>query len=889
MLYNAAVVIESFLGRWHKLIQHWALWIVLLILLLAGAGVYYVIENLSINTDTADMLSEKLPWRVAYSRYQQAFPQYSDTMVIVIDADTPDRAQDASLLLAWYLKKQTTLFKDVYQIENSPFFRKNQLLYLSTEELQDLADNLAKVQPFLGKLIRDQSLRGFFTVLSEAITELSKGEEYELGSAFEKIDETLEAHAQGQRHHLSWQEMMSGRESGKNDRRALLIVKPYLDFSRLFPAEPAVTAIRGLARRLGLTPANGIRVRLTGDVALQYDEMRTVTDNALVGSLLSLVLVMAILITGFGSVWLALATLLKLIIGLIFTAAFATLTVGELNFISVGFAMLYIGLGVEYAIHYCLYYKDLSRSVPLKEALRGTGRHIGAALVFTAFTSAIGFYAFIPTPYSGIGELGLIVGTGMFISAALSLTFLPALLSLVPFRPSPRRRTSHVLMGLFSFSSHHPKAVVIATCLLALAALLVIPRASFDNNPVHLQDPSVESVRTYNDLIAESERSPLSAVILAQNAEAAAEISKRLEQLQTVDEVITLEDFVPDNQEEKLAIIEEISLVLGPELTQKTTTVKPSLRQQKLAITKLLTALEHYLASHPADPLANSAEPMYHNLKAIQSRLDAANEQTQKQIIDRLERDLLGSLPGRLRTLQAALAAEPFTYEDLPPDLTERWRSADGQYRIEVFPRENLNDNQALRRFVTEVRTIAPEATGEPVILTEASTTVIHAFQQALISALIAITLLLAILVKHKIDALLGLAPLLIAGVLTAATTVVLGMPFNFANIITLPLIFGICADNSIHILYRYRAGLPSTEPLFNTSAVRGVILCALTNIAGLGNLAASSHQGTASMGVMLTLGILFSLLTSLVVLPSLLKLTSIKDPSVAVAAQSVP
>lgn len=280
---------------------------------------------------------------------------------------------------------------------------------------------------------------------------------------------------------------------------------------------------------------------------------------------------------------------------------------------------------------------------------------------------------------------------------------------------------------------------------------------------------------------------------------------------------------------------------------------------------------------------------MYHNLKAIQSRLDAANEQTQKQIIDRLERDLLGSLPGRLRTLQAALAAEPFTYEDLPPDLAERWRSADGQYRIEVFPRENLNDNRALRRFVTEVRTIAPEATGEPVILTEASTTVIHAFQQALISALIAITLLLAILVKYKIDVLLGLVPLLIAGILTGATTVVLGMPFNFANIITLPLIFGICADNSIHILYRYRAGLPSTEPLFNTSAVRGVILCALTNIAGLGNLAASSHQGTASMGVMLTLGILFSLLTSLVVLPSLLKQTSIKDSSVALAAQSVP
>ncbi len=463
----------------------------------------------------------------------------------------------------------------------------------------------------------------------------------------------------------------------------------------------------------------------------------------------------------------------------------------------------------------------------------------------------------------------------MFISAALSLTFLPAFLSLVPFKPVRRRRVSHLLMGLFSMSSHYPKVVVIAAFVLAIGALLIMSQARFDNNPVHLQDQTVESVRTYNDLLAQAEHSPLSTVVVAEGAEAADDLSKRLKPLQTVDTVVTLESFVPDDQEKKLAIIEEIGLVLGFEIAKKSSSAPPGLQEQKSGITQLIVALEQYLSSRPQDPFAASADRLLRDLKLINSQIDAADEQAQQRMIGRLERDLLGSLPGRLHSLQQALAAEPFTVANLPADLVKRWRSPDGLYRIEVFPRENLNDNYAMRRFVDDVRSVAPNATDQPVILTEASDTVIWAFAQALASAFIAITILLALLVKRKIDVLLGLAPLVLAGILTGATTVLLGTPFNFANIITLPLILGICVDNSIHILHRYRAGLPSTEPLFNSSAVRGVILCALTNIAGLGNLAASAHRGTASMGTMLTMGIIFALLTSLVVLPSLLKLTS--------------
>jgi predicted RND superfamily exporter protein len=209
--------------------------------------------------------------------------------------------------------------------------------------------------------------------------------------------------------------------------------------------------------------------------------------------------------------------------------------------------------------------------------------------------------------------------------------------------------------------------------------------------------------------------------------------------------------------------------------------------------------------------------------------------------------------------------------ENLPTNLREHWVSKDGRHRVAVFPRVNLNEDAALRRFVAAVRSVAPDAIGFPVIYLEAGDAVVKAFQQAFLLSLLAITVLLLILLRPKSDVLLVLLPLLLAGALTGAASVLFHIPFNFANIIALPLLLGIGVDSGIHMVHRMRTAPPSSGQMLQTSTARAVFYSALTTICSFGNLAVSPHRGMASMGILLTIGIGFTLICILVVLPTLM------------------
>ena len=226
---------------------------------------------------------------------------------------------------------------------------------------------------------------------------------------------------------------------------------------------------------------------------------------------------------------------------------------------------------------------------------------------------------------------------------------------------------------------------------------------------------------------------------------------------------------------------------------------------------------------------------------------------------------------GHAAPLATSLEAGEITRDDLPADLVKQWVSTDGHYRVTVFPRENLNDQAAMRRFVTAVHTVAPDAIGFPVIYLEAGDAVVKAFKQAFLMALVAVTVLLLILLRPKADTILVLTPLLLAGVLTGAASVVLDIPFNFANVIALPLLLGVGVDSGIHMVHRMRAAPPASGQMLETSTARAVLYSSLTTICSFGNLAVSPHRGMASMGALLTIGIGFTLLCTLVVLPALM------------------
>ncbi len=403
--------------------------------------------------------------------------------------------------------------------------------------------------------------------------------------------------------------------------------------------------------------------------------------------------------------------------------------------------------------------------------------------------------------------------------------------------------------------------MVIGAVMLGCGAALLLPRTHFDFDPLNLKDPDTESVSTLFDLMDNRETAPYTITILADGLREAVALGSRLDALAPVREARTLADYVPSDQEEKLEIVDTMAMFLLPALM-----APKEAPADAAALAGALEALKEKMA-----PLAAM------DGQAAAARLAAALAKVAPDPagLKALEESLVATLPGRLEVLRQSLEPGTVALEDLPEGLRGREMAADGRTRLTVYPVEDLRDNRALVKFVAAVRGLAPDATGSPVVILEAGRVVVAAFVQAGLTALALITLLMVVLLRGFREVALVFGPLALAALLTAAASVISGVPFNFANVIVLPLLFGLGVASGIHLVSRARDEEKNSDraEIFKTSTPRAVVFSALTTIGSFGSIALSSHPGTASMGVLLTIAIALTLMCTLAVLPALMAL----------------
>ncbi|MFS8609607.1 MAG: MMPL family transporter, partial [Gammaproteobacteria bacterium] len=619
---------------------------------------------------------------------------------------------------------------------------------------------------------------------------------------------------------------------------------------------PAIEALRAIIDELKADEGfASVSARLTGTVAMEHEEMLSVKSGAGLAALASLAMVLAVLYAALRSLRLVLIALVTLVAGLAATAAFAAAAVGHLNLLSVAFAVLYVGLGVDFIFHFCLRLKELlAAGRSLDDAIVETARGVGASLVVCTLTTAVAFYAFIPTDFDGVSELGLISGTGMLVSFAVSFTLLPALLGSPSIARGRHRVPPWVPTRALVPVAAHPRIVVAPAAAIAAGCAWLAASAEFNSNPIHLRDPSTESVRALLELAEDGQAPVYDLVAVAPDRATAARWAEALRALPEVRAVTTVDALVPKDQEQKLYLLEDLALVMGPGFAD---VERGELEPERL---------ERALASLRADLAATGASAeLADAIDAFLARLERLDAHDRRTVLAALDADLSAALPDELARLERALTAEPVTLESLPMPLAERWIAPDGRTLVEISPSENVNDNDAAARFVAAVRSVVPDVTGLPVVYQEASNTVVGAFRIAFALALVLITAMLFVFMKGVRDVLLVVVPLGFACVVTVGVTVLLDLPFNFANLITLPLIFGIGVDNGIHVVHRMRSDPPADGNPFGTSTSVAVLACALTTIASFGNLGFAAHRGIASMGQLLTLGMTLVLVSTLV------------------------
>src|SRR6266851_2501703 len=829
--------------------------------LLAVICAIHAAMHFAIDADVNKLISKDLPWRQREAQFDSAFPPKEETTLAVIDAPTSELASQATAALIAKLSEQKGLFHSIMEAGGGPFFQKNGLLFLPTQEVVEVTKKLGEAKPVLQSLAQDPNLRGLTTALNYGLigARMNQYTLDDLSGTLNMVSGTLEEIIAGRPASFSWRAMLNGRPPNASERRRFIEIRPVLDFSALTPGQAATDALRKAAADLNFPSHYGAKLRLTGPVAIADEEYATLQEGAFVNTTATIVVVLTILWLALRSWRIILAVFVSLIVGLSITAAIGLALVGALNLISVAFAVLFIGLGVDFGIQFSVRYRAERHEVDdLNPALLNTARYVGAPLTLAATATAAGFMSFLPTDYKGLSELGLLAGLGMIIAFLTSITLIPALLSLLRPPGEPHEMGYKALAPVDRFMERRRIPIIVGTGLVVAAGLPLLHWLQFDFNPLNLRSPKVESVATFLELRNDPAIGANSIYVLASKEAAQADMEK-LGKLPEVSSVRTIESFIPDDQQPKLAALRQLGTALGPVLRPDPNKKPPTDADNVAALRAAVDAIKQTAGTQTgrgaaaAKRLADDLAKLADGDEALRARAHAA---------------MIPPLETALDELRNYLQAQPVSLETLPPEITNEWVAKDGRFKVEILPEGDPNDNDTLRQFARAVQEVEPNGIGGPIAILESGRTVIRAFFQAGFWALASITILLWIVLRRFGDVLLTLVPLLTAGVVTMELMVIFGMKMNFANILALPLLLGVGVAFKIYYIMAWRAG---QTDLLQSSLTRAVTFSACTTATAFGSLWLSSHPGTSSMGKLMALALVTTMAAAVLFQPVLM------------------
>jgi hypothetical protein len=852
MLTNVVVGVIGFCLRHARAV------LVVALLIAAGASGYFA-THFAINSSIDAMLAKSIGWRKREIAFEKAFRRF-DIIDVVVEAPTPELTSAATTELIGALGGDKTHFARVASAGGAEFFERHGLLFEPMNELEKSMGGLAQADTLIGDLYGDPSLRGLVAGLEDTLIGVNSGRLKldDLARPLGMVSDALDNVLAGRPASFSWRAMAEGKPPSSNELRGFIEVRPVLDYGALEPGKAASDEIRRIAA--GVAPKFQATVRLTGPVAMSDEEFATIKEHAARNGTITMAIVLVILWLALRSWRLILAIVVNLFVGLSLTGALGLLMVGSFNLISIYFAVLFVGIGVDFGIQYSVRYRAERHEIgKLREGILSAGFHVGAPLTLAALATACGFLSFLPTEYRGVSELGQIAGCGMLIAFATTITLLPALILLLnpPGEPEPLGYTS--LAPIDHFMDRHRIWILVGTLVVVVGGLPLLYWLSFDFNPIDLRNPHTESIATYLEL-AHDPATDINAVqVLAPSLEQADVIAKRVSALPEVSHAVTLSSFIPAQQSEKLAIIKKTADALANAFDPKNALKAPTDAENVDALNEGADRLVE-AAGDQKVPGADACKRLASLLRAL-ARGDAALRSKAQEV-------LVWPLQFSLNQLRTSLQAEPITRQSLPADVVRDWMTPDGRARVSIAPTGNPDNNKVLRRFARAILAVEPDATEGPISIIEAGNTIVKAFIEAGLLAMASIALLLWIVLRRIGDVLLTLIPLTVAGVVTMELCVVVDLPLNFANIIALPLLLGVGVAFKIYYIMAWREG---QTHLLQTSLTRAVIYSAMTTATAFGSLMFSSHPGTSSLGKLLALSLACTLAAAVLFQPILM------------------
>lgn len=877
-------------------------------LALAVVCSYWTATHLGYQTNPNDLLKPDARYHKKFLQYLKEFRDEED-FIIVVSGPGFERNRECVEWIAGRIKEHTELSKNLFYKINFAGLEDRSLLFVDEKELEKIdaqleqfskvmrksgwqlnlntmldtaqqqldpdymeeEGNWDKMQPFLQDFINN------LNNLADRLEGRQKGIEVQsFGNLIEEGSQMAELEKQKAEHeYLSFNKGQVMLVTVMPERKTKVT-----DF---FPNAGTIKYLRGIIEE-ARAKFSGLEIGLTGEPVLGQDEMEASTKDCAQSTTITLVLISLLFFFAYREFWRPFFAIVALLIGVAWTMGFATVSVGHLNILSQAFVAMILGLGIDFGIQLNGRYEEaLSHGKSVPEALEEMMSTTGGAIITGGSTTAAAFFTMCFNQFRGLAELGIIAGGGVLLCLASEMIVLPALLALRDRNRESLAKTADVTHwgsgGTDRFLKKYAKEVAIVAGAATVMAIWSLRYVDFDYNLLNLQSKHLESVQFERKLLDSGSKSTIFGISIVDTLDQAKERVEKFKKLSTVLDADSITSMIPENQPAKMKIIKKIrSRLEGAKIeddiskTVNVSKARDSLRQLKEK-TEWLTRMARRFGGEEGKMAAKVFEKL---TPPIDRALNAFSSVDQAEVGRRLNAHqyaVFSEMQKNLLLLKKQRYDKELTQEDVPPEILSRFRGKTGKIMIQIYPREDVWEREPLARFVSDMRTVDPDVTGTPVQNYEYIGLLRDSYLQATGEAMIAIAVLILVHFRSLRLTTLTLLPLGLGMAWTLLAMPILGIRFNPANIITLPLVIGAGVAYGVYTVDRYRE--MGTADIWGTSTGKAILLSALTTTIGFGSLIPAKHQGIASLGTLMTIGIAMCMIAALYVLPALIELSS--------------
>lgn len=852
-------MISPLLCAWVAMAERHARFVLVLLAILAAGATMYALENFSIDSDLDKLIkpSPENQWHKYNQDFVHAFPDYQKNAVVVVSgASAKQTFMDADKV--YQALQKSGRFDDVFAPVFDPFFTDHALYSLSTEAVKRLSDEVEKSIPDLSVVYHKPSLANMLAYLQKQYQTAEQMEILlpETAYQLEAFNQSVSRLAEGRQTDFHLVQRLAPPQTDGTHYQ-LITVKRKPSFSEKLPNKAMMEDIDAIIKAVDIS--DGVDVRVTGEIAMMHQEISAGVSGVEFAGMLSLVLLAIILGFGVRSKVVISGIFIMLFIGVMCSIVFTLMTFQQFNTLSLVFVVMFFGLGVDFAVHYSLRILELMQHHDRHSAVVKATSDAGVALGICTVTSALAFLSFLPTDYIGLAELGVISAFGMLFAYFLSLTFIPAWFKVWRLQAPPAgvARISYPPSMTPPFPA---RSILVLGALLAALSAWYVKDMSFNYNLLSMRDQESEPVQTLKELQDNGVVTNYGISALVESRERIAELKTQLMALPTVAEVEAPVDHIPMfqsfKQQHMQAVREKLDALGEPGQLPPLNKVETG-----KALESFISNIENGYQNAFVDSDLAAVEDLLASLRYLQQH---------EKLWPRLQMDVAEGIADDVNRLQTWFSAMPYTLDDLPEYIHRRFVSADGHYLVHIKPAVDMSYSQQSTKFIEEVKSVFPRAAGMVVHEWGVGKIVVDSFRQAAMLSTSFIFVVLFLTFRRLSTVMLVFVPLVLVTLFTMAIAKSFGIRMNMANVLVVPLIFGLGVDACIHVVHRYHLS-DSLRELLYSSTTKAVLISALTTIGAFVSIAFSPHYGAASIGLLLAIALSLLLLITFLVLPALL------------------